>query len=464
MKKYSFTLLDNLMAKNKGRILLYLLVLFLPISIIRFLVSISRGWNLYCGELISNFPFFFRLQNYNLPLYNALRSTLCPPWVNDAWFYGPIHHLWLFPLTFLVHDLDTFFRSLLIVYIFLVIFSILFLYQGITKKNQNYLFLLLICTITLGSFPLLDNLIQRNVELLELFLIAAAFLHLKRNHNYFAGGLLCLAAMSKLLPFVFLPYLIVKRKFKVVIGFLSMFILIAIINQISLQWKNCEVFNYNTMKGVGAPSLDVIFGTALLQPISHCGGSLYTFIQTFITKIDMSTGYMPIIIYKTNDFFIINWLFFFLAFSILVISLYVFFRTGKDGNILYEFSIVSLMMLLLSPHTNPHYYIFILFALISIVKMFLYDLADYHLSFKSQVLIYLILIFCLLGSGNLIPLVVYEKIFPLKNMAFHYFATYSIFGLVSFVLWCLMVYIYYIDYRSKKISLLHNYPMKKPFQ
>ncbi len=227
--------------KIKEKPLLFFLSLFFPISIWRFVTAIMLGWKAYNGELLANFPLFFRLKYYNLSLYNSFLTNFPDiqnailaksdvagtVWFLKTWFYGPIHHLWLFPLTFFANSIDLFFRLLLIFYVCLII-GVLFLLYNAVKKNRDYLFLIAYFTITLGSFALLDNLTQRNVELFEFSLITIAYLYLKKNCDYIGGSLLCFAAMAKLLPFIFFPYLLIKKNFKAAISFLVTFVVIVI--------------------------------------------------------------------------------------------------------------------------------------------------------------------------------------------------------------------------------------------
>ncbi len=121
------------------------------------------------------------------------------------------------------------------------------------------------------------------------------------------------------------------------------------------------------------------------------------------------SSFIPQVTYKIKNFIIPNSIFLLTVFLIFGFTFYLFFKTKKRGNLLYEFSIVSLMMLLLPHHVNPHYYIFTLFAFISILKMYSYEFKSYRFSFRLQFFIVFIYIFLLLSTGNLIPFRAYEK-------------------------------------------------------
>jgi len=423
---------------------------FFSISLWRFINAIFLSFNSYKGELLANFPFFFRLKYYNPLLYHSI-ITNAPnrPWFENTWFYGPIHHLWLFPLT-LVSSVEQFFNLLLIFYVCLTI-CILFVFYNTVKKNKDYLFLITFFTVALGSFALLDNLIQRNVELLEFSLIIISFLCLTKKREYVAGSLLCVASMAKLFPFIFLPYLLIKKKFKAFFGFLITFIIIVAITQITLNWRNYQLFTPTVAQHHGLPILNTILGNNYFTEISHVRGSLYTFILSFFANIDMGKS-IPIITYKIDNFFIPNSAFLILALLILMLTFYLLYKTSKEGDLLYEYSIVSLVMLLIYPRYNPHYYIFTILSFVTILRTLTYDLDTYRLSLLTKIIVFFIYIFSLLFLGNLIPFSVYNKILPLKNVAFHYFSTYSLFGLGTFILWCLIIWFYWRNYKTNIIK------------
>ena len=439
----------SFLKKAKANILLLFLVLFFPISILNFVFAILNSWNSYGCEFLANFPFWFLLKSYNPSLYQSVLTnpTGRGPWFPDTWFYGPVHHLWVFPLTFFIHSANLFFHSMLIIYTFLILCVVFLLYKAI-RKDKDYLFLVAYLTVVLGFSQLLSNLRQRNIELLEFCLIIVAYLCLRKNRDYAAGSLLCFASMSKLLPFIFLPYLLVKKRFKAVMGFLNTFIIIAYIAQITLGWQHWLFFNPHRMKVFGFPLVeDIITGREYFHQVSQNTSGLPSFVLMFFAKINMVKP-VPVVTYKVENFLVPNLIYIASAFFIFILSFYLLYKTGKKANLFYEFSIVSLVMLLVSTHANPHYYIFTIFAFISILRMYSYDLKNYHLTKGPKILIFSAFVLFLLFIGNLVPFPISNKILFLKDMAFNYFATYNFFVIISLILWCFMLWIYYIDYKT----------------
>ncbi|MCX5694986.1 MAG: glycosyltransferase family 87 protein [Candidatus Omnitrophica bacterium] len=438
------------MRKNILKILIFFLSILLAfLSSARFARAAFIAWNSFSGELLANFPFYFTLKSINPALYNSISSYPDLPWFNGGWFYGPIHHIWLFPFILISGSIQVFFRSLLIFYCASIIFIARLFYKQILSGIVSKVYPLLFTAIFFGAFALMDNLTQRNVELFELLLIIAAFIALSKKREYLGGICLCLAATAKLLPFIFLPYLIVKKRKKAVIAFLGTFLVIIFLGQLFLRWQKYLVFDFSSMAHQGIiPEASSLFGQTYLSPIRHTNSSLCGFILSFFAHIDMSKQ-IPQVTYLTHNFFLPNVIFIFIALSIFLVSFFFFYKTAQKGNLLYEFSLVCLVMLLVSTHVNPHYYVFTILAAVSILY-FLFITGE-NVNFKRRQRLFTIFIYicALLLSGFLIPFTLYGKMFHLKNVVFHYFTTYNILALGTLVLWFILIRLYVYDYVQK---------------
>ena len=84
------------------------------------------------------------------------------------------------------------------------------------------------------------------------------------------------------------------------------------------------------------------------------------------------------------------------------------------------------------------------------MKIFAYDLDRFRLSLLTRIFLFSIYVVTLLSMASIVPLIVYEKIFPLTNTAFHYFTTYSIFAPATFILWMILLWFYWNDYKTKE--------------
>jgi len=445
----------------KFKILNLFLVIFFPFSLLRFAATIFYGWNRFGGEFYATFPFCLFLKNYNPSLYISLKNYNWGggPSFTTTWFYGPIHHLWAFPLTLFFHSMEPLFQFLLIFYASLIIFCMILIFNSI-KKDNNILFIIAYFTLILGSFGFNENLMQRNIELLEFFLIGAAYLLLQKKRDYAGGSLLCFAAMAKVLPFMFLPYLLIKKRFKAVAGFLITFIMIVIITQATLRWQNWDMLDSNVTKFFGVPSAEIFLGNNSFQPIRRASCSLASAVLLFFGKIDFSKidiSNVPLATYCIDNFFIPNLIYLLLAFLIAASTFYLFYRTGKKADLFQEFSIVCLLMLLVPQHCNPHYYIFTIFAGISILKAFSYDFDRYKVSSFFMILLFFCYIVSLLLIGNFVPFQLYERALPLKVAVFHYFVVYNLFVFGTLILWAIIMWFYYMNYKIDKRMLSKNH-------
>ena len=262
--------IDRILKKIRENIFLISISLFFPVALLRFIKAINEGWGRFSGEFKASFPLAYFLPSYNPDLYNSLLTSTSAGGVyfpdTPIWHYGPIHHFWLYPLTLFIKNFETFMNSVFIIYLFLIIIGFSLLYQALTNKKNIY-FLIAFWTIILGCFQMNDNLLQRNIELLELFLIIVAFWCLTHKIDFLGGIVLCFAAMAKLFPFIFFPYLLIKRKFKSAFGFMLAFVIIFIATQLILGWENSNLLRGGQAQKYGLPSVSSLLGEAYFAPI-----------------------------------------------------------------------------------------------------------------------------------------------------------------------------------------------------
>jgi hypothetical protein len=85
--------------------------------------------------------------------------------------------------------------------------------------------------------PLYEALTQRNIEIFELLLIFAAYALFLRGRAASAGGAIGVAAMTKFLPLIFLPYFLVKRQLRALSTSVITIAVIAIATEVVLGWR-----------------------------------------------------------------------------------------------------------------------------------------------------------------------------------------------------------------------------------
>jgi uncharacterized membrane protein len=89
--------------------------------------------------------------------------------------------------------------------------------------------------------PLYEALTQRTIELFELMLLFAAYALHRRNRDAACGVAIGTAAMAKFLPLIYLPWFVLKRKWRALAASLAVIVPIAVITQFVLGWQNSGI-------------------------------------------------------------------------------------------------------------------------------------------------------------------------------------------------------------------------------
>lgn len=165
-------------------------------------------------------------------------SGLVTEWhEGTSWSYGPILHLVTIPL-FIFPDRDTAYRFLLFVAAGGFVVTGLLLVWHLRRELHNHYALAGLIFVVFNFAPALEALGQRNVELLELLLISAAFVTFGRRRDTATGLLVGLAAGVKFLPAVLIPALFLARRRRAGTVSLTTLAVIAIVTQLTLGWQN----------------------------------------------------------------------------------------------------------------------------------------------------------------------------------------------------------------------------------
>ena len=296
--------------------------------------------------------------------------------------------------------------------------------------------------MTFGQFAFLENLMQRNIEIAEFLLIFIALLAMKFKKEWLLGSSLSLAFLAKLLPLIFFPYLIIKKRYVSVTIYLLVIMVIVIITELVLGWDNWILPEMASRHGI--PTLASLKGEVPLAYIQYVRGSFYNFIMTFVSDIQLGGDY-PKVTYKEEYFRLVNWGFFAFCALISFISFRNIYFNKNDT--FFDFAIITSLMLLVFPRINPHYYIFCLFGIYYILRTLLCGRQDIiNMKTNYKLLIIFLFVIILLLFGYFVPFSVIDKIIIDKiiNQDFHYFhfiAAYGIQGLATFLLWFLLIII-----------------------
>lgn len=417
------------------------------IGLARLVNVFAESWTDYEGELYANFPGFLILRWLNPTVYDTVGNTF---WGKTVWFYGPFHHFAYLPLLAFVTSVPLFFQILLMVFTAGIMAGLAAIASTETfaSRRDRALFLVLLLGITFNQFAVLDNLHQRNTELLEFILLMAALVALTRHREVGGGVLLALAGLTKLLPMIYFIALPLKRARRALGAYLLTALVVVALAEVLLGWENYHLLRPEVATSVGAPSLEAIRdGVPFTEP-SPQRGSFYSFWLlphydiTFHTDTPRPTIQRRIGsgLAAANVGFLV---------VVLLIGLATVIALRKSRNDwLFAFGLLGALMLIASPRCNPHYYVFPLFGIFWFARRLVLRQQEGRLGRTDGWLVAFLLPLMIM-FGGIVPFSVFDRILPgPPNTYFHMLAVYSVQGLATFLLWCALIATrFYVDSR-----------------
>lgn len=190
----------------RWKIILGVVVIY---SIAHFLYS-GVYFSLWTGTLGGDFLCVF-------PGPLMFRATEVWPWLAKDWIvstrgwwtYGPVLHGVTLPFVLAATKAQA--MHIILAIDFGLLAMIFYLWVRFLCGNRpGAVVCLVMACVWLNYLPLLEVIVGREIELLELWLITVGIWALRRRREGLAGTVFGLAAMTKFLPFIFLPYLFVK--------------------------------------------------------------------------------------------------------------------------------------------------------------------------------------------------------------------------------------------------------------
>jgi glycosyltransferase involved in cell wall biosynthesis len=194
----------------------------------------------FYGDFLAAFPswrlatLFGRLDLYSNSLAEAWARRFGP--VTPAWHYGPVMHVITVPL-FACRDLQTAYVAwLCATYGFLVV-NLVLLDRIFNLGSARWVALVAI----LNFVPLYEALTQRTIEMVELTFMLAAFLLMRARRQGGAGVAVGVAAMTKFLPLIFIPYFLLKRMWRALAASIATVAVIAIATEVVFGWRHSGI-------------------------------------------------------------------------------------------------------------------------------------------------------------------------------------------------------------------------------
>lgn len=406
--------------------------------------AMASSWTMYSGELLAAFPGHLVLDRLNPALYAEAPAPWVPAtWSGArAWFYGPFHHIAYLPLLAVSPSLMAFWQALLVLQVVAIgaVLGALARAERHLPAGHRLLFFALLIGLTFNQFAILDNLRQRNTELLEFILLVGALWALYRSREAVGGAMMALAALTKLLPAVFFLLLPARGLRRGIAGYAVAAALVALLAQALLGWENYTLFQPQVATAHGFPTAAALRGQQPFTEPSDQRGSLYTFLLAPSYRIEFSSDRSyPSVTRASSSFLLPNYAFIAIVLFVGITTLLVLRHVGTDW--LFAFGLLGCVTLIASPRTNPHYYVFPLFGFFWFARRFIERTAAGDFGRFDAVLAAALAVL-LMAFGSLVPLGVIDRLFGLFPATyFSMLAVYGIQGAGAFALWGLLLYV-----------------------
>lgn len=189
------------------------------------------------SDFLTAFPNYHvsKLFGKDMTLFNG---SLAQRWMGkEDWNYGPLHQIVTVPLYLFtsVYAVTTFLFFFLLITYFGTIQK---LYKLVVWKAIEPRYITLMYCILIFNYPFLSSLNQRNLEILEVFIIMIAMTAFQKEKYFFAGFCVGLASGIKFLPGIIVLHFIISRNWKALKGFILALLPQVIFAQIFFGWQN----------------------------------------------------------------------------------------------------------------------------------------------------------------------------------------------------------------------------------
>ena len=189
------------------------------------------------SDFLTAFPNYrmSKLFGKDMTLFNG---SLAQEWMGkEDWNYGPLHQIITVPLYFFtsVYAVTTFLFFFLLITYFGTIYK---LYKLVVWKAMEPKYISLMYFILIINYPFLSSLNQRNLEILEVFVILIAMRAYQKEKFFFAGFCIGLASGIKFLPGIIVLHFIISRNWKAIKGFILALLPQVIFAQVFFGWQN----------------------------------------------------------------------------------------------------------------------------------------------------------------------------------------------------------------------------------
>ncbi len=314
-----------------------------------FYSAVFQAWTMVNGDFVSAFPGPLTLRVSQQWSWSA-RAWIVPAMATHhlgktAWNYGPVLHVVTLPFALASTRTQALRLVLLVDYALIAATFVVWIRLLFPGRRELFAWLGILC-IWLNSFPLLEALVGREIEIFELFLVTVAISALRKEREVLAGGAFGLAAMTKFLPLVFIPYLFVKGYRRAGVVAVITVASIAFLAQIGLRWERSVTLDQANSENTAV--FPTAYANQALTKVLH-----KTFTSFNIQDPRPPTLYprslraigtgLDVIVFLATTWFVVRW------------RRYRFLEL--------ECALLMIVMCLVPSHANTYYFVFVLPAL-----------------------------------------------------------------------------------------------------
>ena len=311
-----------------------------------FFTGIRQPLRNFYGDFLGAFPSWRLSMLLGRP--DFYRGSLAEEWATTfhtravpLWHYGPVMHLVTLPL-FAFGDLRSAYLAWLFATYAFLMASLVLAARVFDLRGMRWIALLAI----LNFVPLYEALTQRNIEFFEMLLIFAAFAQMRAGRQTAAGMLIGIAAMTKFLPLIFIPYFAIKRMWRALAASLITIAPIAVATELVFGWRNSGIVlqlrEGSFLRG------------ALNQSLSGMIIRLLRWTHSYSPPLAATLSRMAIVAALAG----VSW---------------IFLKTRDcKGNEDLEWAALMVAMVLLPPHNQQYYFVLLIFPFLTLLARRLY--------------------------------------------------------------------------------------------
>ena len=404
--------------------LCYLLLAYSILHYIKTGIFFSfREERLVLGDMSAAWPTYWA---WKINPSFILQNSSVVRWMGDSsskhWQYGPMLHYILFPFLFFNSYKIASYTWLIFCHMFLLV-SMFLWYKMlfIDKKHHSFSVLCIYLALWFNFFPLYEALCTRNIEIVELLFLSSTFYFLLKKKDGVSGIFLGMAVMTKFLPLIFIPYFLLKRKFRLITYALITLIVIGVSAEFSLGWKNSHTFAQFDWTGASnmtfyeSQSIPTWINRLFAESPTHANMTSF-----YGAKIENAP--MTRFVVKT------------ILLLILIFYAIVFFFSRKKLISIFEIALIFILMIALPQHNHIYYLCFLLIPFS--ISLYYYIVSKFDQDFiKKDVFIFIFSYFLI---GIIVPVSLLTALFSVYSLSFisiYQFYSIPVYGYLLLLAW-----------------------------